>query len=276
MTRPTGEVVFNNNGRVVLVTGGTGGIGIAIARRFQESGAIVYCLDIDESKADELPVELNFAKVDVTNLDDVTQLVENVVDKHAGIDVLINTAAIQPPESFAPMHEFPMDLWQKMLAINITGYANTARAVLPIMMKQQSGVIVNLSSAQAHRTAREVPCYGPTKAANLLQSRQWGVEYARYGIRVVSVSPGTIDTPLVRASLEQQGGEGELANRHPLGRLGQPEEIAEAALWLASPAASFVTATDLEVDGGLGAFAAFADPYDMPERFRTKDPNENI
>ncbi|MEM7473838.1 MAG: SDR family oxidoreductase, partial [Planctomycetota bacterium] len=99
------------------------------------------------------------------------------------------------------------------------------------------------------------------KAGNILQTMQWGVEYAREGIRVVSVSPGAIDTPLVRASLEQQGGEDELANRHPLGRIGRPEEVASAVLWLASADASFITATDLQVDGGLGAFGAFADPY---------------
>jgi NAD(P)-dependent dehydrogenase (short-subunit alcohol dehydrogenase family) len=131
------------------------------------------------------------------------------------------------------------------------------------MLTQRSGVIVNMASGQAHRTARQVPCYGPIKAANLLQTMQWGVEYARQGIRVVSVSPGAIDTPLVRASLAAQGGARELANRHPLGRIGRPEEIAAAVLWLSSDEASFVTGTDLQVDGGLGALGAFAEPYSL-------------
>jgi NAD(P)-dependent dehydrogenase (short-subunit alcohol dehydrogenase family) len=96
-----------------------------------------------------------------------------------------------------------------------------------------------------------------------MQAMQWGIEYARHGIRVVSISPGAIDTPMVRATLEQQGGEAELANRHPLGRLGKPEEIAHAVLWLASSDASFITATDIDVDGGLRAFGAFAEPYPM-------------
>jgi NAD(P)-dependent dehydrogenase (short-subunit alcohol dehydrogenase family) len=94
-----------------------------------------------------------------------------------------------------------------------------------------------------------------------MQAMQWGVEFARRGVRVVSVSPGAIATPLLIDSLAAQGGESALANRHPLGRLGKPDEIAQAVLWLASSAASFVTATDLQVDGGLGAFAAFADPF---------------
>ena len=112
--------------------------------------------------------------------------------------------------------------------------------------------------------AKEVGAYGPIKAGNIMQARQWAIEYAREGIRVVSVSPGAIDTPLVRASLAKQGGAAVIANRHPLGRLGQPEEVASAVLWLASEDASFITGTDLEVDGGLGAFAAFANPYPMP------------
>ena len=124
--------------------------------------------------------------------------------------------------------------------------------------------VINIASAQGHRTAREVAAYGPIKAANIMQARQWGVEYARNGIRVISVSPGAIDTPLMRAGLKDQAGAAEVAHRHPLGRIGKPLEIARAVLWLASDDASFVTATDLEVDGGLGAFAAFAEPYPEP------------
>ena len=129
------------------------------------------------------------------------------------------------------------------------------------MKRQNHGVVCNISSGQAHRTARQVGVYGPIKAANIMQTRQWAVEYARVGVRVVSVSPGAIDTPMVRASLDAQGGEAALANRHPIGRIGKPQEVANAVLWLCSDDASFVTGTDLEVDGGLGAFGAFADPY---------------
>jgi NAD(P)-dependent dehydrogenase (short-subunit alcohol dehydrogenase family) len=149
-----------------------------------------------------------------------------------------------------------------MLAVNLSGYFHMAKHALRVMREQQSGVVVNIASGQAHRTARGVPVYGPIKAANVLQAMQWGIEYAREGIRVVSVSPGAIDTPLVRASLAAQGGAAKLANRHPLGRIGQPAEIAHAVLWLSSVAASFVTATDLSVDGGLQAFGAFAEPYE--------------
>lgn len=259
--RPKGCVTYDNSDRVVIVTGGASGIGHAICRRFAESGASVYCFDVSDMSASLENVVL--LKTDVSNEDSVHTSVSQVIESAGGIDVLVNNAAIQPVDSFVPMDQLDGDLWKKVLDVNVSGYAYMAKYVLRQMKRQKSGAIVNLSSAQAHRTAREVPVYGPTKAANLLQAKQWAIEYAREGIRVVSISPGAIDTPLVRASLELQGGEAELANRHPLGRLGLPDEIAQAVLWLSSVDASFITAEDLAVDGGLGGFAAFADPYPL-------------
>lgn len=262
--RPRGTVSHQNDGRVVLVSGGANGIGRAICEAFLASGASVVCLDVDHSGAETLPSGIEFVRGDTSVEDDCQNAVDFTVSTHGGLDILVNNAAIQPPASYVPLDELPSELWNRMLGINLSGYTFLAKHAVRVMKPQQSGVIVNMSSGQAHRTARQVPTYGPIKAANLHQARQWGVEYARDGIRVVSVSPGAIDTPLVRASLEAQGGEAELANRHPIGRIGQPEEVAAAVLWLSSDAASFVTATDLEVDGGLGAFGSFADPYPMP------------
>lgn len=265
MTRPVGQVTYNNQGRVVLVSGGASGIGRAICEVFAESGASVICMDIaDPTGESPLPDGVHYVPGDVRSEEDCQRTVQQAVDTCGGLDVLVNNAVIQPVDSYVPVHEMPIDLWERMVDVNFTGYTLLAKHALRIMKEQQSGVVVNMASGQAHRTARGVCAYGPIKAANLLQSRQWGVEYARDGIRVVSVSPGTIDTPLVRASLEAQGGAAPLANRHPLGRIGQPHEVAQAVVWLASSHASFITGTDLEVDGGLGAFAAFADPYPMP------------
>ncbi|MFT4556114.1 MAG: NAD(P)-dependent dehydrogenase (short-subunit alcohol dehydrogenase family) [Planctomycetaceae bacterium] len=263
--RPAGSVSHNNAGRVALVSGGANGIGRAICDAFNESGATVVCMDVDEAAATTLNESINFVRGDTSMEEDCQNAVSFAVEQHGGLDILVNNAAIQPPSSYVPLDELPAELWDRMLAINLSGYTFLAKHAVRVMKQQTSGVIVNMSSGQAHRTARQVPTYGPIKAANLHQARQWGIEYARDGIRVVSVSPGAIDTPLVRASLEAQGGEKELANRHPLGRIGKPDEVAAAVLWLSSPAASFVTATDLEVDGGLGAFGSFADPYPMPE-----------
>ncbi len=264
-SRPQGNVRYDNAGRVALVSGGVSGIGRAICEAFLESGAAVVCLDVNTDPADALSDEIAFVRGDTSSEEDCRNAVEFTVETFGALDVLVNNAAIQPKSSYAPLHEFPTDVWERMVAVNFTGYSLLAKHALQQMLKQQSGVIVNIASGQGHRTARKVPAYGPIKAANLLQTRQWGVEYAREGIRVVSVSPGAINTPLVKSTLREQGGEAQLANRHPIGRIGRPEEVAAAVLWLSSRDASFITATDLEVDGGLGGFASFADPFPMPE-----------
>ncbi|MEQ1826540.1 MAG: SDR family oxidoreductase [Pirellula sp.] len=260
--RPTGNVRYDHSGRVVLVTGGCNGIGRAICEGFATSGAQVVCADIDERAASGLPAGIVFRKLDVSNESECQQVVEWTLTEFGGLDVLVNNAAIQPPSSYKPVEEIDDGEYQRMVAVNLSGYMYMAKHSLRVMRQQQSGVVINIASGQGHRTARGVPVYGPIKAANILQAMQWGIEYAREGIRVVSISPGAIDTPLVRASLEAQGGAAKLANRHPMGRIGKPYEIAHAVLWLSSNAASFITATDLSVDGGLKAFGAFAEPYE--------------
>jgi len=249
---------------VVLVTGGSNGIGRAICEAFATAGAQVVCADVDERASTSLPPGIVFRRTDVSVEDECRRVVEGAVSEFGGLDVLVNNAAIQPPSSYVRVEDLCVEDYHRMLAVNLSGYIYMAKFALRVMRLQQCGVVVNIASGQGHRTARQVPVYGPIKAANLLQAMQWGIEYARDGVRVVSVSPGAIDTPLVRASFEAQGGESELANRHPLGRIGKPEEVAHAVLWLSSGAASFITATDLSVDGGLQAFGAFADPYAKP------------
>lgn len=261
--RPLGKVRYDNTGRIVIVTGGASGIGQAIGEAFATSGAQVVCVDVNRPADESLGSRIEFRHCDTSSDSDCREAAKWVMDQYGGVDVLVNNAAIQPKDSYRPIDAVPKEVWDRMLAVNFSGYMQMAKYVLPLMKRQQSGVIVNIASGQAHRTARQVGVYGPIKSANIMQARQWGVEYARQGIRVVSVSPGAIDTPMVRASLEAQGGVAALANRHPIGRIGQPHEVAAAVLWLASPDASFITATDLEVDGGLGAFGAFADPYPL-------------
>ncbi len=259
--RPLGSVQYDHSGRVVLVTGGCNGIGRAICEAFAASGALVLCADVDERAGASLQPGISFRKTDVSQEEECSKVIDEAVSEFGGLDVLVNNAAIQPPSSYVRVEEIRSEDYDRMLAVNLSGYLYMAKHALRVMRQQQSGVVVNIASGQGHRTARGVPIYGPIKAANLLQAMQWGIEYAREGVRVVSVSPGAIDTPLVRASLDAQGGEAKLANRHPMGRIGRPEEIAHAVLWLSSSAASFITATDLSVDGGLDAFGAFADPY---------------
>lgn len=257
--RPAGEVLYRNQGRVVVVTGASGGIGNAIAIAFAKSGAQVISLDV--IPAEQARADIAFIRCDVSDPEDCKRAFQQVIESFGYVDVLVNNAAIQPTESYHPIHEVDEEVIERMTSVNLLGYLRMARLALPVMLEQEAGVIVNIASGQAHRTAREVGIYGPIKSANLMQTRQWAVEYARQGVRVVSVSPGAIDTPMVRSTLAAQGGEEALANRHPLGRLGKADEVANAVLWLASEDAAFITGTDLEVDGGLGAFGAFAEPY---------------
>jgi len=258
--RPAGTVRYDNTGRVVLVTGGCSGIGRGIVEAFLASGANVACADIDDNP-EHRPESALFIACNTSSEEQCRAAIEQTVDHFGGLDVLVNNAAIQPKESYHPLHQLPDGVFERMVGVNFGGYHFMAKHALAVMKHQQSGVIVNLGSGQGHRTAREVGLYGPIKAASLMQARQWAIEYARDGVRSLSVSPGAIDTPMVRASLKAQGGGEALANRHPLGRIGTPREVAAAVLWLSSSDASFVTGTDLEVDGGLGAFGAFADPY---------------
>ena len=264
MNRPGGSVCYDNSGRVVLVTGGASGIGQVVCRRFVESGARVLCVDLVQPPENERTSGVDYYQADVSLEPSCQAAVKQAMEQHGALDVLVNNAAIQPKASYVPLDEMPGELWNQMVGVNFSGYSFMAKYAARVMKQQGQGVIVNVASGQGHRTAREVPAYGPIKAANIMQARQWGVEYARHGIRVVSISPGAIDTPLLRATLAEQGGDQVVANRHPLGRIGRPDEVAQAILWLSSHDASFVTATDLEVDGGLGGFASFADPYPLP------------
>lgn len=263
--RPDSSVQFDNRDRVIIVTGGGQGIGLAIAKEFSNSNATVVVADVNKSLATKLPSGVCFKLCDTADRGNCERVVTETVDEFGGLDVLINNAAIQPPESYVPIDSMDDALYDKMLAINFSGYHFMAKFALQQMKEQGSGVVVNIASEQGHRTTRGVSVYGPLKAANILQARQWAIEYARFGVRVVSVSPGAISTPLVDASLEAQGGAAELANRHPLGRIGIAEEVAYAVLFLSSSAASFITAADLRVDGGLGGLGAFADPYQREE-----------
>lgn len=259
----TASVKYDFSGRVALVTGGCSGIGLGICQAFHAAGAKVVCFDVDQNASSALPEGVAFKVCDTSDRSKCEQCVAEVIAQFGRVDVLVNNAAIQPEASYRPVDELPVDVWERMVAVNLSGYTHMGSSVIPQMKRQEKGVIIIMASGQGHRTARQVPAYGPIKSANIMQAKQWGVEYARSGIRVVSVSPGAIETPLVIASLEAQGGRAALENRHPLGRIGKPEEVANAVLWLSSDHASFITATDLEIDGGLGAFGAFADPYEM-------------
>jgi NAD(P)-dependent dehydrogenase (short-subunit alcohol dehydrogenase family) len=257
--------------KVVIVTGGAKGIGAGISRAFAQEGARVAALDIDEAAgvaiAEEgaaLDGEIRFFNADVA-LDEVCrETVEQIVGDWGGVDVLCNNVGIQPVPSYLPAHELPVEMWDRIIDVNLKSFFLMARYCLPQMMERRSGVIINTASVQGLQSALGVSAYAASKGGIISLTRQLALEYAKYGIRVLTVNPGGIDTPLVDELVEALGQdrkefEKDYAKIHPLGRYGQPADIANAVLFLASSKASFMTGENICVDGGLMAKGAWAE-----------------
>jgi len=166
--------------------------------------------------------------------------------------------------SYLPAHELPVEMWERIIDVNLKSFFLMARYCLPQMMERKAGVIINTASVQGLQSAPGVSAYAASKGGIISLTRQLALEYAKYGIRVLAVNPGGIDTPLVDElvkALGQDRGEFEegYAKIHPVRRYGQPVDIANAVLFLASDKASFMTGENICVDGGLMAKGAWAD-----------------
>jgi 3-oxoacyl-[acyl-carrier protein] reductase len=237
--------------KVVIVTGGAAGIGRATARRFAQDGARVAVWDVKDA---ETP-EGFFQKVDVTNAAEVEAAVAEVVERWGRIDVLVNNAGIlrdhqlikwKEGQKLAEMSERDFDA---VVSVNLKGVFLCTRAVAPRMIEGGGGVILNASSIVGLYGNFGQTNYAATKAGVINMTRTWARELGRYNIRVNAVAPGFIATEMVTAMPEKVL---QVMVAHtPLGRMGKPEDIAEAYFWLASDAASFVHGTVLSVDGGL-------------------------
>lgn len=245
--------------RVVLVTGGAAGIGRATAQRFAAEGAIVAIGDVNEELgrqvAESLGSQATFTKVDVSDRANVQAWVEEVVGRHGRIDVLINNAGItrdaqlvkvKDGELVSQMLEADFDL---VIAINLKGVFTCTQAVVPVMIRQGGGAIVSASSVVAFDGNFGQTNYVATKAGVIGMTKVWARELGRYGIRANAVAPGFTATEMVAAMPEKV--QDSMRTHTPLGRLGAPEDIANAYLFLASDEASFITGTVLPVDGGL-------------------------
>jgi 3-oxoacyl-[acyl-carrier protein] reductase len=245
--------------RVTLITGGAAGIGRATAERFAEEGAQVVICDIDEGLGQEttrtIGVRASFYKVNVADRQAVQACVDDVVDKYGRIDVLVNNAGVlrdsllvrvKNGELIKQMPELDFDL---VIAVNLKGVFNCTQAVTPTMIRQQSGVILNASSVVGLDGNFGQTNYVATKAGVIGMTKVWARELGRYNIRVNAVAPGFISTEMV-ASMPENILAG-MKERTPLRRLGQPLDIANAYLFLASDEASFITGAVLRVDGGI-------------------------
>src|SRR3954470_14426285 len=242
--------------KVAVITGAGAGIGRASAQIFAREGAAVGVADVDEAGGRET-VELieaaggqaSFIRTDVSVKADVEAMVQHAVDTYGGLDCAHNNAGISAP--MVPLADYPDDGWDRTIAVMLTGVYHCLKAEIPRMLERGGGAIVNTASGvglvgyanQAAYTASKHGVIGLTKVAAL--------DYGHLGVRVNAVCPGTARTPMVDAAIKNMPGiDEELKKLPPIGRIGEAEEIAEAAMWLCTPAASFVLGVALPVDGG--------------------------
>ena len=244
------------DGKVAVVTGGCSGIGLATARRFLQEGANVVVGDLDDARGEELGAEpgLTYVHVDVTDADQVEALFATARSTYGSVDVAFNNAGISPPEDSSIL-DTDLDAWRKVQEVNLTSVYLCCKAVLPHMLEQKRGSIINTASFVAVMgAATSQISYSASKGGVLAMTRELGVQFAREGIRVNALCPGPVNTPLLQELFAKDAERAARRLVHvPMGRFGEPEEMANAVLFLASDESSFITASTFLVDGGISA-----------------------
>lgn len=245
-------------GKLALVTGAANGIGRAIATRFVNEGAFVVLADIDETAgqavANAFPAQTHFVRTDVSDAAAVRRLFDYLSQTHGRLDVVVNNAGIAPAAPIAAMCDEDFD---RVVQINLRSVFLTTRAALPLLKAGRQAVILNLASVNGLVAAPGLAAYSATKAAIINFTQATALEYAPDGIRAVAICPASVDTPLLQARLDAapNPAAARAANieRHPLGRLATPEDVASLAVFLVSEEAAFITGSAHLVDGGAAA-----------------------
>ena len=243
--------------KVVIITGGVGGIGSATVRLFAVEGAKLVIVDVNENEGEALASELKddgyaatFISLDVTNEQQWIRAVDATIEKYGQLDILVNNAGIFRMET---VDETDLELWNRIQEVNATGVFLGIKHGAAAMRRSGGGSIVNISSGAGIVGSATGAAYHASKGAVRLLTKAAAIQYAADGIRVNSVHPGVTNTPMIRELMaDETAGAGFLAGT-PMGRLGRPEEIANAILFLASDEASFITGAELVVDGGFTA-----------------------
>jgi NAD(P)-dependent dehydrogenase (short-subunit alcohol dehydrogenase family) len=239
--------------KVAIITGAGSGIGKAISLLYAKEGAKIVVSDIDEKHGNEVVSEIKsnggeaiFVKADTSKPEDNKNLVEQTVKQFGGLHLAVNNAGIGGP--IGPTGEYPVDGWDKVISINLSGVFYGLRYQIPAILKSGGGSVVNMASILAKVGTKGSAAYVAAKHGVIGLTESSALEYADQNIRINAVGPGYIQTPLLE-SLDEATMKA-LVGLHPIGRLGKPEEVAELVLWLNSDKASFVTGAYYNVDGG--------------------------
>lgn len=245
-------------GKIAIVTGTTG-IGRSVALRLRDGGAAVMALGIDEAGNDALAAEgVTVRRTDVSVAADVEAAVRETIERFGGLDIIVNSAAVHP---YGDAVTTSPSVFAQCLAVNVGSIHLTAHFGVPAMRQRGGGVIVNISSVQGHACQAGVVAYVASKGAIHALTRAMALDFAKDRIRVVSISPGSVRTPILALAARTFDGPdadidatfGRFGAAHPIGRIGEPEEIADLAAFLASDRAGFITGSDHVIDGGLTA-----------------------
>lgn len=249
--------MFDLTGKIALITGAASGIGEAMAKTLANAGAFVYVCDLDAENGKRVAFEIGaekavFLKLNVAEKSECEQIAKTVLREKNKLDILINNAGIGCVGTLLQTTEDDLD---QLYAVNVRGVFSLTRAFLPSMIERESGVIINTASIGGVVAIRDRLAYCTTKFAVVGFTKCVALDYARQGIRANAICPGRVETPFVKKRISEypdpQKAYAEMAASQAVGRMATPEEIAAAALYLASDEAAFITGTAFEIDGGF-------------------------